>query len=81
MLAFFFSCCQGGEAFYLAVAQILIPGTTYSMGTAAFYAADSTAVGAVITIRLGVYAAQVFAVGVGVMLPILLLLVLLLHYG
>ena len=51
------------------------------MGTAAFYAADFTAVGAVITIRLGVYAAQVFAVGVGVMLPILLLLVLLLHYG
>ena len=45
------------------------------------YAADFTAVGAAITLRLGAYAAQIFAVGVGVMLPILLLLVLLLHYG
>ena len=45
------------------------------------YAADFTAVGAAITLRSGAYAAQIFAVGVGVMLPILLVLVLLLYYG
>ena len=45
------------------------------------YAADFTAVGAAITLRLGSMVPNIFAVGVGVMLQILLLLVPLLHYG
>ena len=44
------------------------------------YDAVFTAVGAAITLRRG-NAAQIFAVGVGVTMPFLLLLVLLLHYG
>ena len=74
---FFFVRSGWGSPLFCFCADI---NTTYSMGTAAFYAADFTAVGAAITLRVGVYAAQIFA-GVGVMLPILLLLVLLLHYG
>ena len=99
--------CQGGEAFYLAVTQILI-----LLIVRAQQRRDAvfTAVGAAITLRRGqmllkfsplVYAlrcrfyccsccyyttartnaAQIFAVGVRVALPFLLLLVLLLHYG
>ena len=45
------------------------------------YVADFTAVVDCYYTTGRVYAAQLFPVGVGVMLPILLLLVLLLHYG
>ena len=50
VLAFFFSCCQGGEALYLAVAQILILLTVWVQQR---YTADCSAVGAAITLRLG----------------------------
>ena len=76
VLAFlFFSCCQGGEAFYLAVAQILTLLIVQALCCpfyccwCRFYTTDR------------VYAGQIFAVGVGVMLPILLLLVPLLRDG
>ena len=45
------------------------------------YAAHFTAVGAALYTTVRAYAAQIFAVGVGVTLPLVLLLVLLLHYG
>ena len=50
MLASFFSCCQGGEAFYLAVAQILIKLIVWARQR---YIAVFTAVGAAITLRVG----------------------------
>ena len=45
------------------------------------YAAHFTAVGAALYTTVRLNAAEIFAVGVGVTLPLLLLLVLLLHYG
>ena len=50
VLAFFFSCCQGGEALCLAVAQILIELIVWVQQR---YAAHFPAVGAVFTLRLG----------------------------
>ena len=99
--------CQGGEAFYRAVAQILVLLIVWARQR---YIAVFTAVGAAITLRRGqmllkfsplvytsrgsfyccwccyyttarVNAGQIFAVGVGVMLRFLLLLMLQLHYG
>ena len=77
VLAFFLVLSGWGSPLSCCCADT---NTTYSMGTAAlccpfyccwcrYYATDRA------------YADQIFGVGVGVMLPILLLLVPLLHYG
>ena len=50
MLAFFFRAVRVGDALYLAVAQILILLIVWAQQR---YAADFTAVGAAITLRLG----------------------------
>ena len=50
VLALFFPCCQGGEALYLAVAQILILLIVWAQQR---YAADFTAVGAAFTLPRG----------------------------
>ena len=66
VLALFFPCCQGGEALYLAVAQILIllivwaQQRSYCRFCCCWCCYYTTA---------RAYAAQIFAVGVGVMLP------------
>ena len=73
----FSSCCQGGEALYLAVAQILILLIVWAQHRLCcrFHCCWCRLY---TTARLN--AARIFAVGVGVMLPISLMLVPPLHY-
>ena len=66
MPAFFFSCCQGGEAFYLAFAQILI--LLIVLGTAPLRCRFYCCWSCYYTTGRA-YAGQIFPVGVDVMLP------------